>query len=269
MAIATRRPPKGERRFSSAAVESTIERVASQVKDAEMPGSSATVFPNTLDTTVTLGKDARGRDDTFVITGDIDAMWLRDSTAQVWPYLPLLAEDPALRRLVAGVINRQIACVRIDPYANAFLVSPSDKSKWATDQTEMRPGVYERKYELDSLCSVLRLSIGYFRACGDASCFDEDWQAAVDLIVRTIRAEQRGSEQLPPSPYRLRARRCTRRARCPWRNPTLRPLPPNWNKHEKQSLNLSFNRCRPPRSASIICRRRKDAWNRRAKRRPR
>ena len=122
-----------------------------------------------------------GANDTFVITGDIDAMWLRDSTAQVWPYLPLMREDDALRRVIEGVIRRQVACVLLDPYANAFLPTAHPPSKWQTDQTEMRPGVYERKYELDSLCSVLRLSVGYFRACGDSSCFDADWQRAVEL----------------------------------------------------------------------------------------
>jgi meiotically up-regulated gene 157 (Mug157) protein len=180
-----------------------MERVQSQIRDRELAWLFANCFPNTLDTTVTLSKDARGRDDTFVITGDIDAMWLRDSAAQVWPYLPLLREDDALRRLVAGVVNRQVACVLLDPYANAFLPNAHPPSKWQTDQTEMRPGVYERKYELDSLCSVLRLSVGYFRSCGDSSCFDADWQRAVESILRTIRVEQRGSDEAATSPYRF------------------------------------------------------------------
>src|SRR5438067_1893325 len=97
MSLSTRRPPQGERRFVSPAVEATIERVQSQIRDRELAWLFANCFPNTLDTTVTLATDARGRDDTFVITGDIDAMWLRDSTAQVWPYLPLLQQDQPLR----------------------------------------------------------------------------------------------------------------------------------------------------------------------------
>ncbi|MEA2735191.1 MAG: uncharacterized protein QOE14_1642 [Humisphaera sp.] len=203
MSFASRRPPLAQRRFTSAAVEMTIERVQTQIRDRELAWLFANCFPNTLDTTVTIAKDARGRDDTFVITGDIDAMWLRDSAAQVWPYLPLLREDDALRQLVAGVINRQVACVLLDPYANAFLPTSHPASKWQTDQTEMRPGVYERKYELDSLCSVLRLSVGYFRACGDSTCFDADWQRAVEAILRTIRTEQRGSDDDAASPYRF------------------------------------------------------------------
>src|SRR5439155_18068312 len=184
-------------------VEAAIERIDAQVRDRELAWLFGNCFPNTLDTTVTPGKDARGRGDTFVITGDIDAMWLRDSSAQVWPYLPLLRQDDALRRLIAGVVNRQVACVLLDPYANAFLPTAHPPSKWQTDRTEMRPGVYERKYELDSLCSVLRLSVGYFRECRDSSCFDPDWQRAVGLILQTIRTEQRGSEEAPTSPYRF------------------------------------------------------------------
>lgn len=166
-------------------------------------------FPDTLDTTVTFTQRAEGRADTFVITGDIDAMWLRDSTAQVWPYLPLLREDDSLRRLIAGVINRQVASVLLDPYANAFLSNPESSGEWQSDQTDMRPGVHERKYELDSLCAVLRLSIGYFRATGDASCFDAGWQRAVALILQTIRAEQAGSDETLSSPYRF-ARKTSR-----------------------------------------------------------
>jgi meiotically up-regulated gene 157 (Mug157) protein len=203
MTFAIRRPQQSDRRFISPAVEITIERMQAQIRDSELAWLFGNCFPNTLDTTVTSSKDARGRDDTFVITGDIDAMWLRDSTAQVWPYLSLLSQDDALRQVIKGVINRQVACVLLDPYANAFLPMSHPPSKWQTDQTEMRRGVYERKYELDSLCSVLRLSVGYFRACGDASCFDADWQRAIDAILSTIRIEQSGSDEAAISPYRF------------------------------------------------------------------
>src|SRR3954463_2392671 len=154
MAFGSCRPPASERRFISPAVEGAIERVDAQVRDRELAWLFGNCFPNTLDTTITAGKDARGRDDTFVITGDIDAMWLRDSSAQVWPYLPLLREDPDLRRMIEGVIRRQTNCILIDPYANAFMPGPHDAPlSWAVhDKTDMHPGVGERKWEIDSLC---------------------------------------------------------------------------------------------------------------------
>ena len=118
-AFLSQRPPPEKRRFTSPAFEKKILEVQAQLKDPELAWMFANCFPNTLDTTVTVG-EPDGRPDTYVITGDINAMWLRDSSALVWPYLPFVRKDPALARLITGVITRHARCVLLDPYANAF-----------------------------------------------------------------------------------------------------------------------------------------------------
>ncbi len=185
-----RRPPLAERRFTSPAVEARLARASARLRDPELAWLLCNCYPNTLDTTVFVGEHA-GKPDTYVITGDIDALWLRDSSAQVWPYLALLKEDPALERLVAGLIHRHARCVALDPYANAFYRDPARVSKWAADRTDIRPGMHERKWELDSLCYVVRLAHGYWRAGGDPAIFDADWLAAMRLLVATMREQQR------------------------------------------------------------------------------
>ena len=185
----TGRPAPADRRFTSRAVERTIERVKGELADPELATLFENCFPNTLDTTVDFG-DVDGRPDTFVITGDIEAMWLRDSTAQVWPYLPLVPEDAELKRLVAGVINRQTRCVLIDPYANAFNKEPGE-SPWKDDLTDMKPELHERKWEVDSLCYPIRLAYRYWRVTGDAAPFDDGWREAMHLVLRTFVEQQR------------------------------------------------------------------------------
>src|SRR5581483_5214002 len=96
----SKRPPLAERKFTSDAVEATIARVRQSIADPELAWMFENCFPNTLDTTIRTG-EIGGRPDTFVITGDIDAMWLRDSAAQVWPYLPLAKDDPKLKTMLA------------------------------------------------------------------------------------------------------------------------------------------------------------------------
>ncbi len=196
------RIPEGKRKFRSAAVERTIERVKSSIGNKELAWMFENCFPNTLDTTVDFSLPD-GRPDTYVITGDIDAMWLRDSTAQVWPYLPLMKEDPALQRLIAGVINRQTRCILKDPYANAFYKDEKKESEWKSDRTEMKPGVHERKWEIDSLCYPIRLAYHYWKTTSDAAPLDASWREAVLLTLQTFHEQQRMTGR---GPYRFQRR---------------------------------------------------------------
>lgn len=186
---ATRRPPVHKRKFISEVVDEETVKVQERISNPELAWLFGNCYPNTLDTTVTF-EMIDGRPDTFVITGDIDAMWLRDSSAQVWPYLPLVSEDKRLRDLVAGVINRQTKCILLDPYANAFNYGLTG-SPWDKDLTEMKPGVHERKWEIDSLCYPVRLAYGYWKKTGDASPFNSKWRDAMKLVVKTFRQQQR------------------------------------------------------------------------------
>ena len=177
------RVPEDKRKFKSVAVEKTIQRIQTSIGNQELAWMFGNCFPNTLDTTVDF-EVVDGRPDTYVITGDIDAMWLRDSSAQVWPYLPLMKDDPALQQLIAGVINRQTRCILKDPYANAFYKDENKMSQWKSDRTDMKPGVHERKWEVDSLCYPIRLAHGYWKTTEDTSPFDAKWREAILLVSK-------------------------------------------------------------------------------------
>ena len=191
------RPAVGQRRFRSRAVEAAIAEFSRQVPDAALSWLFGNCFPNTLDTTVTPGTYL-GRPDTYVSTGDIDAMWLRDSSAQVWPYLAFVKQDAPLRQLVVGVIHRQTCCILQDPYANAFYQDSCKVGEWHADRTAMQPGVHERKWEIDSLCYPMRLAYQYWKTTGDEQPFDAHWRQAIALTVQTFREQQR---KTGPGPY--------------------------------------------------------------------
>lgn len=193
------RPDVADRRFRSDAVERFLKQTTPLIGDKELRRLFVNCFPNTLDTTVVPGT-FDGKPDTAVLTGDIAAMWLRDSSAQVWPYLALAAGDEPLRSLLEGVIRRQTRCLLIDPYANAFMADLSAPPlPWSRlDETEMKQGVGERKYELDSLCYPIRLAHGYWKRTRDVQPFDARWQNAMRLVVTTMRAQQRKNG---PGPY--------------------------------------------------------------------
>ncbi len=184
------RVAEAKRKFKSAAVERAIAKVQSKIGNQELGWMFGNCFPNTLDTTVEFSIIA-GRPDTYVITGDIDAMWQRDSSAQVYPYLSLMRDDAPLQQLIAGVINRQTRNVLLDPYANAFYKDATKESEWKSDFTDMKPGVHERKWEIDSLCYTIRLAHGYWKYSGDTTPFDAAWHNAIEIILKTFREQQR------------------------------------------------------------------------------
>jgi len=186
------RPAPGYRNFTSPVIEVYNSETQARIADSKLASLFANCFPNTLDTTVRPGT-FEGKPDTAVLTGDIAAMWLRDSSAQVWPYLPFASKDPTLRALLEGVVRRQTRCLLIDPYANAFMADlDAPTLEWSRDDlTTMKRGVAERKYELDSLCYPIRLSHGYWKQTGDTHPFDAAWAQAMQAIVDTMRTQQR------------------------------------------------------------------------------
>ena len=195
----SKRPPVEERLFVSDVIEKKIKEVQKLLKDnPRLAWMFANCFPNTLETTVHY-REIDGEDDTFVYTGDIPAMWLRDSGAQVWPYVQFANQDVKLQKMIRGVILRQFKCINIDRYANAFNDGPTGAG-WQKDGTRMSPDVFERKYEIDSLCYPIRLAYMYWLVTGDASVFGDIWKQAIANVLLTFREQQRKGDV---GPYRF------------------------------------------------------------------
>ncbi|MFA8301131.1 MAG: glycoside hydrolase family 125 protein [Hyphomicrobiales bacterium] len=198
-AIPSKRPPADERRFRSEVIDNYIQDMQGKIADETLAWMFGNCFPNTLDTTVFQGT-YKDKPDTFVITGDIHACWLRDSSAQVWPYMDFLTQDENLAAMVKGLINRHSNSVNLDPYANAFCMDEeSFCAAFPDDMPRAKNGVFERKWEVDSLCYVIRLSHRYWKETKDTSFMDNDWLLAMDTIVETFKTEQRKDGKTPYS----------------------------------------------------------------------
>ena len=198
------------RRFVSSAVDAHIQTVASKLtalNQTLLACIFSNTLPNTLDTTV-LQAATSSNETTFVITGDINAMWLRDSTNQVLPYLQFATADRNLQHLLAGLVRQQAQLILADPYANAHNLNDiAGPSPNINDQTTvpgfgpsrsnaMVPGIYERKYELDSLCAFLKLSNEYYTATKDLQPFQHpSWTQAVELVLQVMKDMQSSTEQ--------------------------------------------------------------------------
>lgn len=174
-----------------------IEALAGRDQSEEISRRVIAYLRNTAETTVTTPGDGT----TFVLTGDIPAMWLRDSAAQLTPLLRIVvgglgseADRGKLVELLAGLLRRHWKYIVIDPYANAFNLDP-DSSHWDEDDTEFdNPWAWERKFELDSLSYGPDLAWRLWKATGDTSWANEEFVPAARAILRTARTEQHHEE---------------------------------------------------------------------------
>ena len=147
-------------------------------------------YTNTLNTTVKRMENNM----THVITGDIPAMWLRDSAAQLRPYIFLAKENEEIRELIAGLVRRQFMCITIDEYANAFNEAPNGAC-WEKDDPDQNPWVWERKFEVDSLCYPLQLAYLLWKNTGCTTQFEGDFQVGVEKILEVFTTEQYHEEK--------------------------------------------------------------------------
>ena len=178
----------------------SIERILDKVREVfrnepEVAETFERCYTNTLDTTVKRMDDGS----TYVITGDIPAMWLRDSVAQLRPYLIPAKEDGEIADLIAGLVRRQFSCINIDPYANAFNEAPNGNC-WEKDETDMGPWIWERKYEIDSLCYPVQLAYLLWKNTGRTEQFDDGFIQGAERILNVFETEMYHEER---STYRF------------------------------------------------------------------
>ncbi|CAO3593952.1 unnamed protein product [Absidia cylindrospora] len=202
------RPTDICRTFKSKVVDYVIESIASKIANADLARLFTNSYPNTLDTTISQTSCLIPSDKchplAFIITGDINAMWLRDSANQLLPYLNFASQDFSLKRLFLGAIYMQSHLISIDPYANAFQ-PPSDIQQWSKMQYPnpsehqshspgKTPAVWEHKWEIDSLASFFSLSYQYWQHTQDDSFVESSiWINAVETVIHTLQNEQHGT----------------------------------------------------------------------------
>lgn len=175
-----------------------VDKVCGLLPDESLKEAFRKCYLNTLETTVKYDENG----EVFIITGDIEAMWLRDSSVQVSHYVRLAGQDKDCKKLVSDLLRRQFRCIQADPYANAFNENANGKGH-RDDETLQNDLVFERKYEIDSLIYPLWLLNRYFEHTGDTAIFDSLFFDTYKVILDTLICEQ----DIKNSPYYFRRAR--------------------------------------------------------------
>lgn len=193
---------KSKRTFQSEIIDKYIKETCSKFKDLKLKNIFTNCYPNTLDTTVDFDET---NNDTFITTGDIRAMWLRDSSFQIFPYLKFCKEDEKLNKMILGLFNRQLNCIKIDPYANAFNKDDSKSSIWEGDLTYKKTSegnyekamnnlLWERKFELDSIIIPFYTMCLYINSTGNSEILNEKFFECLSIVLNVIEKEKRGTD---------------------------------------------------------------------------
>lgn len=148
-----------------------------------------TIFNKTFLDTLQNALKVDENNNVFVLTGDIPAMWQRDSSAQLRPYLLLAKSDEHIKDIITRVVKRQFFNMNLDPYANAFNMTANNQGH-QTDKTDMSPWIWERKYELDSLCYPVQLAYLLYKNTGETAQFDDKFVSGIKKMLRVIQIEQ-------------------------------------------------------------------------------
>ena len=200
------RPAKDKRTYTSSVIDNVIDELVGLFEDPNIARIFSNCWPNTLDTTVAAYDFTDpSKLDSFIITGDIYALWLRDSQNQVQAYIPYAVNDTNLTNLIEGLIQRQANSIILDSFANAFNYNASGEGH-QNDQRKppMKPYIFEGKYELDSLMSFLKLSYWHYRYSGDKALkqfVNKDWLTAVASVLKTVNTMQIDDGQTENPPY--------------------------------------------------------------------
>ncbi|MBC1365852.1 glycoside hydrolase family 125 protein [Listeria innocua] len=181
-------------------IQTSTEQIKKAINNQKLAEMYEKCMENTLDTTIKIRENGL----TFILTGDIPAMWLRDSVCQVRPFLLFAKENEEIESMLIGLSKEQVSLVAIDPYANAFNETPNGAGHQA-DETEMHPQVWERKYEIDSLCYPIQLAYFIWKITGRTEQFDAAFFKMLQTIFALWEVEQHHETK---SPYRFERLDC-------------------------------------------------------------
>ncbi|KAH7629585.1 hypothetical protein B0T09DRAFT_343444 [Sordaria sp. MPI-SDFR-AT-0083] len=201
--LSYQRPSPQCRTFNSSIIESFITNMSTVISDPDHYRLFQNTYPNTLDTAIKwhgVAANNSAEELTFIITGDINAMWLRDSANQLASYLPFLTPSSSrdsLASLYRGITNLQSRYLLTSPFCNSFQppsesgIPPASNSAASSD-TVFPPydasKVFECKYELDSLASFFQISAQYHAATNDTAFFGKfQWLDAVQIVLDTAK----------------------------------------------------------------------------------
>jgi meiotically up-regulated gene 157 (Mug157) protein len=183
-----------------------LEGLRELLESRGAPPQRAQLAVRATEALVTRAVTAHDDGTVFVTTGDIPAMWLRDSAAQVRPLLALAADVLDVVELARGVLRTQVEAVLLDSRANAFNDGPTGAAQ-RRDFRDQSPSVFERKYAVDSLCAPLGLAWSLRQATGSVEHVDTRFRQAAAVVVSLWREEQEHG----PAGYRFRRRLARRR----------------------------------------------------------